>query len=210
MGRLLAALAHPNAPVRAAAAASVSLALWLVAWTVSYHWLPDGALSLNLALAAAAPIDPDRGASGLAATIFSWNLLLGVGVVVLCSLFAVGRLSFGYLAPWWWSIAYGVALGTNSFVIAGGERLAPNPEVLFTHVGLRELLAYVLVAAALANAHQWRHVRWSDVRLARVRHWGELRLRRSEAACLATAVALLAWTASVEGAQIARLLSASS
>lgn len=187
---------------------AVGVALWLGAWTVAYLWLPDGSLALKLALAAAAPIDAAQGASGVAATIFSWNLVLGVGVVALCSLFAVGRLSFGYIAPWWWFTAYGVALGTDSFVIASGERLAPQAHVLWTHVGLWELLAYVLVAAALAHAHQWRHRRLRDLQLARVRSWGQVRLRPAEYACLAAAVVLLAWTATVEGSQIARLLAA--
>jgi hypothetical protein len=142
----------------------------------------------------------------LGVTIFSWNLVFGVGSIVLGSMFAIGRISLGYFAPWWWALGYGVALGTNSFVLTVPGKLAPDPSVLWQHIGGREILAYILVAAALANIHLWRPRRWHDLKLSKVRALRDLHLRHAEVACIAGALALLAWTASIEAAGVAAFL----
>lgn len=110
-------------------------------------------------------------------------------------------------AAWWWAVGYGIALGTNSFVLTvPGVKYAPQLDVLWSHIGGREILAYLLVAAALANVHVWRPRHWHDLSLSRVRALRDVRLSAAEMACLAAALTLLAWTAAVEAAGVAAFL----
>ena len=203
MRQIVAALTHQNPLPRALTAAAIALALWIVAWTGSYLFLSEGLL--RTVMTARVPDDILSGPS-LGATIFQWNLVFGMGAIALGSLFAIGRLSLGYIAPWWWAIGYGVALGTNSFVLTVPGKLAPRLDIMWQHIGAREILAYLLVAAALANIHFWKPRRWYDFTLSRVRGLTDLRLRASELACVAGALVLLAWTASVEAAGISAFL----
>ncbi len=204
VGRVIAALTHPSPLRRAVTATLVALVLWLAAWTVSYLAIGEGAL--RGVMAARVPDEVLRSGPSLATTIFSWNLVFGVGAIVLSSLFAFGPLSLGYLAPWWWALGYGVALGTNSFVLTVPGKLAPRIDILWQHIGAREILAYLLVAAALANVHLWRPRRWHDLKLSRVRTFSHVRLGIPEIACLAGAVALLIWSANVEAAGVIAFL----
>lgn len=204
MGRVLSALTHYHPAPRALVAVAIAFGLWLGAWTISYLTIGEGAL--REVMSSRVPDDVFKPGPSLAMTIFWWNLAFGVGSIVLGSMFAIGRISLGYFAPWWWALGYGVALGTNSFVLTVPGKLAPDPSVLWQHIGGREILAYVLVAAALANIHVWRPRRWHDLTLSRVRAFTDLRLRPAELACLAGAVALLVWTANIEAAGVIAFL----
>jgi len=204
MGNILGALTHTSPVRRTITASAIALILWLGAWTLSYFFLSEG--SFRDLLTIRVPEEVLFAGPSLSAAIFQWNVLFGVGAIVAGSLFAVGRLSLGYIAPWWWAIGYGVALGTNSFVLTVPGKLAPNLNVMWQHIGAREILAYLLVAAALANIHFWRPRRWYDMTLSRVRNVKDLRLRASELACVACALVLLAWTASIEAAGVSAFL----
>jgi hypothetical protein len=204
MGSILGALTHRSPVRRAITASLIAAGLWILAWTLSYLFLSEGAFRDLLTLRV-----PDAvlfSGPSLAAAIFQWNVLFGVGAIVLGSLFAIGRVSLGYLAPWWWAIGYGIALGTNSFVLTVPGKLAPRADIMWQHIGAREILAYLLVAAALANIHFWKPRRWYDFTLSRVRGLADLRLRASELAFVAGALVLLAWTASIEAAGVTAFL----
>src|SRR5437773_2020923 len=205
MGRVQRALTHASPVRRALTASAIALVLWLGAWTLSYLLIGEGAL--REVLSSRVPEGVFTAGPSLAITIFQWNLVFGVGAIVVGSLVAIGPISLGYLAPWWWALGYGVALGTNSFVLTVPGKLAPRLDILWQHIGAPEILAYILVAAALANIHLWRPRRWYDLTLRRVRHLTEIRLRTSELACLAAAFTLLAWTASREAAGVIAFLS---
>ena len=204
MGRVLAALTHRSPVRRALTASAIALALWLAAWTVSYLAVGEGAL--RDLMSARVPDDVLHAGPSLAVTIFSWNLVFGVGAIIVGSLFAFGPISLGYFAPWWWALGYGVALGTNSFVLTVPGKLAPRIDILWLHIGAREILAYILVAAALANVHVWRPRRWHDLTLSRVRALADIRLGATEVACILGALVLLFWTANVEAAGVIAFL----
>jgi hypothetical protein len=204
MGIVLHALTHSSPVARAVTASVIALALWIGAWTLSYLFLSEGLL--RGVMTARVPDEALLAGPSLGATIFQWNLLFGMGVIALGSLFAIGKLSLGYIAPWWWAIGYGVALGTNSFVLTEPGKLAPNLSVMWQHIGAREILAYLLVAAALANIHFWRPRRWYDMTLSRVRGVRELRLRGLELTFVAGGLVLLAWTAGIEAAGVTAYL----
>src|SRR5438105_15717393 len=205
MGNILAILTHRSPLSRVLGGVAIAFVLWLAAWAISYQVLSEGVL--REVMSARVPDDVLKAGPSLAFSIFGWNLLFGVGAIVAGSLFAIGPISLGYFAPWWWSLGYGVALGTNSFVVTVPGKIAPRIDILWQHTGPPQILAYILVAAALANIHVWRPRRWYDLTLRRVRHHAEIRLRASELACIAAAFTLLAWTASREAAGVIAFLS---
>lgn len=204
VGRIAGPLTDGGIVRRALTASAIAFALWLSAWTLSYLALGEGVL--RQAMSARVADGLLSSGPSLAVTIFSWNLVFGVGAIVVGSFFAIGRVSLGYFAPWWWALGYGVALGTNSFVITVPGKLAPRLDILWQHIGAREILAYLLVAAALANIHLWQPRRWHDLTLSRVRAFADVRLRPGELAAVVGALVLLAWTANVEAAGVLAFL----
>ncbi len=199
------ALIHPHPLVRFGAASAIGAFLFVVAWTLAYVALPYRATAWSLGLAP--HLDAGADAVGVTARIFGWNALLGFGLITLASFYAIGHLPLGYLAPWAWLVRFGLALGTNSFVlVVPGARVSPlQIGDVIGHAGFGELAAYLLLAAALANVHLWRQRHILARNLQRVRRFGDLRLRPLEVGCLALAVALLARSAWIETAQIALL-----
>ena len=191
--------------MRFGTATAIGALLFFIAWSLSYLLLPYRAAAFSLGLAP--QLDARADATLVTARIFGWNVLLGFGVITLASFYAVGRLPLGYLAPWTWLVRFGVALGTNSFVlVVPGARISPlQVGDIVGHAGFAELAAYLLLAATLANIHLWRQRHILARHLQRVRHFADARLRPLEVGCLALAVALLAYSAWTETAQIALL-----
>ena len=204
MGRIKGALTHRSPLRRALTSSAIALVLWLGAWTLSYLLIGEGAL--REVMSARIPDGVFEASPSLALTIFQWNLVFGVGAIVVGSLFAIGPISLGYFAPWWWALGYGVALGTNSFVLTVPGKLAPRLDILWQHIGAREILAYVLVSAALANIHLFRPKRWHDMKLSKVRTVSEIRMGVVEIGLVAAALVLLFWTANVEAAGVIAFL----
>jgi hypothetical protein len=202
---LLGALSHRSALVRLATAAGVGVLGFVIAWTVAYVVLPEGATRFTLRLL---PIlDARADSAGVATTLFIWNAAFGFGVIALASLFSVGPISLAYFAPWTWLVRFGIALGTNSFALfVPGARIPPlDLRSIISHAGIPELIAYIVLATVLANASLWRQRRITDRNLVRVRHFRDIRLTRVELSLVAVAFVLLAGAALIETSQIARL-----
>ena len=201
----LGALAHRSAFVRLATAATVGVIAFIVAWTVAYALLPEGATRFTLGLLPT--LDARADALGVAATLFIWNAAFGFGVITLASLYSIGPVSLAYFAPWTWLVRFGIALGSNSFALfVPGARIAPlDLRSIVSHAGIPELIAYIVLATVLANASLWRQSRITDRNLVRIRHLRDLRLTRPELSLVAVAFVLLAGAALIETSQIARL-----
>ena len=191
-------LAHPNLLIRISAATAAGFIVFLASWTASYAWLPEGFYRIFW--------QPSVEGND-ALTLFAWNLMT-VGVTAFASLFVINRFPAGYLIPFFVFGLYGGLLGTNSFFIpdpAGPQ--APTLNVIWTRSGLREALAYLLVAAALTNVYLWRQPSWWSTRLERIRSWRDVRLSRAEILLVIVAIALLFWAVYVEAWQIAQAMS---
>jgi len=199
------ALAHRSALVRLATAAAIGVVGFVIAWTVAYTVLPEGATRFTLGLLPT--LDARADSAGVAATLFIWNAAFGFGVIALASLYSVGPISLAYLAPWTWLVRFGIALGTNSFALfVPGARIAPlDIRAIVSHAGIPELVAYIVLATVLANASLWRQRRVTDRHVVRVRHLREIRLTRVELSLVVVAFLLLAGAALMETSQIARL-----
>jgi hypothetical protein len=188
-------------------AAAVGIGAFVIAWSLSYAFLPEGATRFTLGLVP--ELDARAQAAGVATTLFMWNAAFGFGVIAIASLFSIGPISLAYLAPWTWLVRFGIALGTNSWALfVPGARVAPlDLRVLVSHAGVPELLAYITLATVLANASLWRQRRLTDRNLVRIRQLSDIRLTRLELALVAVAFCLLAGAALIETSQIAALQS---
>jgi hypothetical protein len=202
---LLRALAHRSALVRLATAVTVGVIGFVVAWTVAYAVLPEGATRFTLGLLPT--LDARADSTRVAATLFIWNAAFGFGVIVLASLYSIGPISLAYLAPWTWLVRFGIALGTNSFALfVPGARVSPlDLGSIVSHAGIPELIAYILLATVLANASLWRQRRITDRHLIRIRHLRDIRLNRLELSLVALSFVLLAGASLIETSHIARL-----
>ena len=202
---LLEALAHRSAVVRLATAATIGVIAFVVAWTVAYVLLPEGATRFTLGFLPT--LDARADAPGVAATLFIWNAAFGFGVIALASLYSIGPVSLAYFAPWTWLVRFGIALGTNSFALfVPGARIPPlDLRSVVSHAGIPELVAYIVLATVLANASLWKQRRVTDRNLIRIRHLRDIRLTRVELSLVAVAFVLLADAALIETSQIARL-----
>jgi len=191
--------------VRLATATAIGVVGFVIAWTVAYTVLPEGATRFTLGLLPT--LDARADSAGVAATLFIWNAAFGFGVIALASLYSVGPISLAYLAPWTWLVRFGIALGTNSFALfVPGARIAPlDIRAIVSHAGIPELVAYIVLATVLANASLWRQRRVTDRHVVRVRHLREIRLTRVELSLVVVAFLLLAGAALMETSQIARL-----
>ena len=191
--------------MRLATAATVGILGFVVAWTLAYLVLPEGAMRFTLGLLPT--LDARADSAGVATTLFVWNAGFGFGVIALASLYSVGPISLAYFAPWTWLIRFGIALGTNSFALfVPGARIPPlDLRSIISHAGIPELIAYIVLATVLANASLWRQRRLTDRNLVRIRHLRDIRLTRVELSLVAVAFVLLAGAALIETSQIARL-----
>ena len=191
--------------MRLATAGAIGVSGFVVAWTVAYLVLPEGATRFTLRLLPS--LDARADSAGVAATLFIWNAAFGFGVIALASLYSVGPISLAYFAPWTWLVRFGVALGTNSFALfVPGARTSPlDLHSIISHAGIPELIAYIVLATVLANASLWRQRRITDRNLVRVRYLRDIRLTRLELSLVAVAFVLLAGAALIETSQIARL-----
>ena len=191
--------------MRLATAATVGLIAFVVAWTVAYVVLPEGATRFTLRLLPS--LDARADSAGVATTLFVWNAAFGFGVIALASLYSIGPISLAYFAPWTWLVRFGIALGTNSFALfVPGARIPPlDLRSIVSHAGIPELIAYVVLATVLANASLWRQRRITDRNLVRIRYLRDIRLTRLELSLVAFAFILLAGAALIETSQIARL-----
>ncbi len=191
--------------MRLATAGTIGLVGFVVAWTVAYLVLPEGATRFTLRLLPS--LDARADWAGVAATLFIWNAAFGFGVIALASLYSVGSISLAYFAPWTWLVRFGIALGTNSFALfVPGARTSPlDVQSIISHAGIPELVAYIVLATVLANASLWRQRRITDRNLVRIRHLRDIRLTRLELSLVAVAFVLLAGAALIETSQIARL-----
>jgi len=191
--------------VRLATAATLGVIGFVVAWTVAYAVLPEGATRFTLGLLPT--LDARADSTRVAVTLFIWNAAFGFGVIALASLYSVGPISLAYFAPWTWLVRFGIALGTNSFALfVPGARVPPlDLGSIISHAGIPELVAYIVLATVLANASLWRQRRITDRHLVRVRYLRDIRLTRLEISLVGLAFALLAGAALLETSQIARL-----
>ncbi len=125
----------------------IGLVLLLIAWTIAYHFFPEGALRGS---SAASRLAGEEVSSSLTAEffrIFSVNLLFGGLIYAFNFAIKINRFPLGYMIPLVWFLLYGLILGTDSFTFGLPERTGPSFSVL-QRSGIYELAAYTLFAVS--------------------------------------------------------------
>jgi hypothetical protein len=152
-------LRHETWYVRSLSLLGLAIALFVLAWTLSYYLLPEGVLRGR---SGSALLTGDEAAPSFALEflpIIAINLAMMGAVIFANRLLRVHGYPLGYLPPVIWSMSYAVTLGTNSFSIPLPEPMAPSFQVL-GRSGPYEIAAYVLAATATygVSANRFRRL----------------------------------------------------
>lgn len=143
MNRLL---CHKKLSIRFLTLFGINTIIFLIAWFLSYTFLPDAILRGRTGAA----IIGDKAASSFLAEflkIAAYNLFV-MGMIIAANwTLRVRCYPLGYLIPFYLVIVYAVTLGTNSFAIPLDGRMAPTFDVL-ARSGVYEIIAYMLMAAS--------------------------------------------------------------
>lgn len=192
---IISLLTHRSFFVRAATGIIVGTAILFGMWAASLAWLPEG-FFLGLPRPSINNCQQDV---WQALRAFLWNLVLTGGLTVFTSLFALNSFPLGYVVPWLIFATYGGMLGTNSFGCPNPEGPIPiSLSVFWTRAGFREIIGYLLIAAALANQYLWQQPSFFKMQVERVRSCKEFKLNLQVIFGLCTAILLIAWGAVVE------------
>ena len=125
----------------------ISLILFVLSWTISYLILPEGIIrGIGILPGMAGNVASETLIKEFL-TIFGLNTVGWVLILIGNYILKVKNFSFGYLIPIAWMIMYGIVLGTNSFSISIGQKMAPSFSVL-GRSGLYEMMAGVLFAVS--------------------------------------------------------------
>jgi hypothetical protein len=192
-------LLHDRLIVRFLALLALVTALFLLTWTASYWFLPEGLLRGRTGAAALA------GETAASSFLVEWLRILAINfsicllVVIAPNLLRAG-LPMGYYTASVQAIMYAITLGTNSFTLPLPDGpLAPTLAVL-TRSGPYEIIAYLLAATATLSIARWTlRGRWPRQTLERWEPVAGQRMGQAEWVGLALAGILLlaanAWEA---------------
>ncbi|MGM0399084.1 MAG: hypothetical protein ACQEQY_08850 [Halobacteriota archaeon] len=181
---------HDHVVVRFLSLWTLCFVLFLLAWTVSYLFLPEALLRRT-----GGPGPTSRTAETVGrefVSILAWNLGFSL-LVVAANAFRSIRTPLGYLVVLVMWMQGAVIWGTNSLTVQTG-RLAPSLSVILGRSGVYELTALVAIAVATRGVMLWHQEsgpRWRE-EFERVRGPGDWSISRGEIAVLVAGVTVLA------------------
>ena len=117
-----------------------------LAWSISYRALPDGILHGKFLVSQIDIVTQELFSTF--SRILTYNLFFACLPLILANLVRVKGLPLGYFLVFYHWILYGMLLGTNSFVMPSPSRLLPTLEIIFHGIGVYEITAYTIIAAA--------------------------------------------------------------
>lgn len=152
-------LLHDKLPIRFGSLLGVVLVFFLGAWTLSYLFLPEGILQGRNVGQILAGNDLAGGSVWLEwLRIFAINLVVMLLVIIAPNVFRTeGDYPLGYHTATLIAMMYGVILGTDSFTLSMGGKIAPTVAI-FGRSGIYEIAAYVLAAAATVSISKYHLV----------------------------------------------------
>jgi hypothetical protein len=152
-------LLHDKLLIRFGSLLGVVLVFFLGAWTLSYLFLPEGILRGRNVGQILAGNDLAGGSVLLEwLRIFAINLVVMLLVIIAPNVFRTeGDYPLGYHTATLIAMMYGVVLGTDSFTLSMGGKIAPTVAI-FGRSGIYEIAAYVLAAAATVSISKYHLV----------------------------------------------------
>lgn len=148
-------LLHDNLLVRFIALYLLGLTLFLIAWTLSYYFLPVGFIREGSIAAKFSGNEANGSFTHEFIKILAFNLFSTSIIVIANWSTSIRDYPLGYLIPVIWFIYYALLLGTNSFNIPMPHRLAPSLTV-FGRSGLYEMASYILIAVSTYKLPRYR------------------------------------------------------
>lgn len=148
-------LLNENLLIRFVSLYIMGLALFLIAWSISYLFLPEGFLRGSSVAAKLAGDEASKSLVGEWMKIVILNLFSASLIVIANISTKIKEYPLGYVIPVLWLVHYGILLGTNSFTIPMQYRLPPSTEVL-GRSGLYEIAAYTLIAVATYSLPRYK------------------------------------------------------
>lgn len=97
----------------------------------------------------------------------------------------------GYLLVYIHWTGFGLFLGTNSFDIDQGTKIAPSLVHLLNSAGLFEITGFTFIAAATINLYMFKQKTFLQVSAEKVNRWDLKRLKRKEIVSLALGIGLI-------------------
>ncbi len=192
--------AEGNVVVRFLRLWAVGLAVHFAAWTIAYFLLPEGALR-GVFSSSRLPLD-ESSWTAVAGRIVLYNVGVAAGLIAVANLFRVGRFPLGYVAVLaHWGL-YGLFLGSDSFAYPRGGKLVPEVAGLLSRIGVWEITAYTLFAAATTGLFLYRQASWRNWSTARVRSASDWRLSVGEWVAVAVSLLLIVAAGLREGVAI--------
>jgi len=150
-------LCHEKNLVRFIALLALSAVLFLIFWTASYSWLPEGIFRGKTGSAIVGADAADTFLSEFL-RIAAYNLIMGIGLIIAANwILKVDCFPLGYLIPLYYVILYALFLGTNSFSIPLAGKMAPSLAV-FGRSGVYEITAFLLMASSTYQISAYRIV----------------------------------------------------
>ena len=197
------ALLHDRLPVRFATLFGLVAVLFVAAWFIGYHLLPERALAAAPARGALDESPATLGAALL--QILAWNLTLPLAVVIGANLLLrINGYPLGYAHPLLTSVWYGLILGSNSFAVPMPARMAPSLAVL-QRAGPYEFAGYCLIAVATYGLARFEMKHFLEGRVERVTPSVPLSLTPTQWLGLASGIALIVLAGWREAAMIAAI-----
>lgn len=178
-----------------------------VAFLVGYYLLPEGFMRGSPQVAIAGVVAAQQTFWQEMGLTLLLNLGLVGGLGVVCNLSRVRGFPAGYLIPIVLGVLSGLIVGTNSFAASDlSQYSARDGMVLGITIGGLEMLGYILIIAStvkLGVYHYRSWWRWSgEWRPVKVMKLREVRLSRSEVACLGMGILLVIVAAYRETAMV--------
>jgi hypothetical protein len=154
-------LTHEKLLVRFLALLGVVSVLFVVVWTLSYAFLPEGLLRGRSVAQVLTGTDLAGGSVWLEwLRIFALNLAATFLFMVPANLLRTKRdYPLGYVSVALVAAICAVILGTNSFTLPMPSRMAPSLSV-FNGSGVFEIASYVLAVSATVSIARWRVIKW--------------------------------------------------
>ncbi len=140
---------NSNVIIRFASLLTVGCILFILAWSVGYNVLPEGAFRAGAEAHMARSSLDDTSQTIVAewAKIMHANLIPILLIVFGSLLIKINSIPLGYVIALYNVILYGLFVGTNSFAIPYTERMPPSFAIL-ERSGPYEMTALMLLAAA--------------------------------------------------------------
>lgn len=193
-------LTHENLTIRLVVLMVAGILLNMAAWATGYHLLPEQLFRGILPGGNFVPVGGDL--LEIMTSILLYNVLIGGGFIALANLFRIRWFPLGYLPVWFhWSM-YGFFLGTNSFDVDKGGKIAPSVVHLFGSAGFIEIGAFTIIAAATINLYIYRQETLFQWHSERVRPWKRVQLIGCEYVAITVALVLIVLAAGKESLSI--------